>query len=94
MAQYRTPQPLNFMEPNWDRFIAQFEMFRLLTELDKKDQQIQVASLKYCLGPEAEDVWKTFNLLEADAKKYDDVVKKFDLFYTKEKCFALTKVIL
>ena len=84
MAQYRTPQPLNFTEPNWDRFIAQFEMFRLLTELDKKDQQIQVASLEYCMGPETEDVWKTFNLSEADAKKYD-VVKKFETYFSPRK---------
>ena len=85
MAQYRPPQPLNFVEPNWDRFISQFQMFRLLTELDKKSEPIQIASLKYCMGPEAEDVFKTFNLSEADAGKYELVVDKYKGYFSPRK---------
>ena len=85
MAQYKPPQPLNFVEPNWDQFIGQYETFRLLTELDKKPGVIQVASLKYCLGPEAEEVLKTFNLSEEDGKKYEVVVGKFKNYFSPRK---------
>ena len=85
MAQYRPPQPLNFLEPNWDRFMSQYEMFRLLTDLDKKPGPVQVASLKYCMGPEAEDVFKTFNLSDDDAKNYKTVVDTFKNYFFPRK---------
>ena len=85
MAQYHPPQQLNFVKPNLDRFISQFKIFRLLTELDKKPSPIQVASLKYCMGPEAEDVFKTFNLSEEDANKYDVVVDKYNNYLSLQK---------
>ena len=85
MAKYRPPQPLNFLEPNWDRFMSQYEMFRLLTDLDKKPGPVQVASLKYCMGPEAEDVFKTFNLSDDDAKNYKTVVDTFKNYFSPRK---------
>ena len=85
MAQYKPPQQLNFVDPNWDRFITQYETFRLLTELDKKPGKIQVASLKYCMGPESEEVMKTFNLTEDQAKDYDTVKEKFKNYFSPRK---------
>lgn len=85
MAQYRPPPPLNFQEPNWERFISQFETFRLLTELDRKPGKIQVASLKYCLGPESEDVLKTFNLSDEDIVDYSIVLDKFKSYFSPRK---------
>ena len=85
MAQYKPPNPLNFSEPNWPKWKALYETFRLLTDLQHKRGEIQVASLKYCLGPEAEDVVKTFNLSEEDSKKYEVVIAKFDSYFTPRK---------
>ena len=45
--------------------------FRLVTELHKKDEEVQVASLRYCMGPEADDIFKTFGLSE----KFDEYFK-------------------
>lgn len=85
MAQYKPPNPLNFAEPNWPKWKCQYETFRLLTDLANKRGEIQVASLKYCLGPESEDVVKTFNLSAEDSKKYDVVLDKFDSYFTPRK---------
>ena len=85
MAQYRPPNPLNFAEPNWPKWKAQYETFRLLTDLGSKEEEIQVASLKYCMGPEAEDVIKTFNLSAAEVKKYKTVLDRFDSYFTPRK---------
>ena len=85
MAQYKPPSPLNFQEPNWDRFLAQYETFRLLTELDKKPGNIQVASLKYCMGPEAEDIIKTFNLSDTELLDYKVVVDKFKSYFNPRR---------
>ena len=81
MAQYRSPSPLDFFEPKWDQWRSQFITFRLVTELNKKDEEVQVASLKYCMGPEADDIFKTFGLSEENQKIFDVVLKKFDEYF-------------
>ena len=53
MAHYRTRLPMNFLKSNWDTWKCSFMTFRLVTELRKKSGDIQVASLKYCMGPES-----------------------------------------
>ena len=55
--------------------------FRLVTELNKRDEEVQVASLKYCMGPEADDIFKTFGLSEENQKIFDVVLKKFDEYF-------------
>lgn len=81
MAQYRSPQPLNFMELKWDTWRSTFMTFRLVTKLHKETGEIQVASLKYCMGAESEDVFKTFGLNGEQEKDFDAVIKKFDDYF-------------
>ena len=81
MAQYRSPQPLNFLEPKWDAWKSTFMTFRLVTELNKKSGEIQIASLKYCMGPEADEVLKTFGLSTESLKLFDTVLQKFDEYF-------------
>ena len=81
MAQYRSPAPLNFSEPKWDAWKASFMTFRLVTKLHKESEDIQIASLKYCMGAEAEDMMKTFELSTEEAGKFDTVLKKFDEYF-------------
>ena len=85
MAQYKPPPQLNFVDPNWDRFIGQYETFRMLTDLTKKPGEFQIASLKYCMGPESEEIMKTFNLSTEDAKDYNTVVEKFRNYFSPRK---------
>lgn len=81
MAQYRSPDPLNFDEPNWDCWKRQFMTFRLVTKLHAEEEEVQVASLKYCMGREAEDIMPTFSLSSIDSKKFEIVLKKFDEYF-------------
>lgn len=85
MAQYKPPNQLNFSEPNWLKWKSQYETFRLLTEIEKKPGEVQVASLRYCMGPEAEDVMRTFNLSEDEQKDYKTVLAKFDSYFKPRK---------
>ena len=85
MAQYKPPNQLNFSEPNWLKWKSQYETFRLLTEIGKKPGEVQVASLRYCMGPEAEDVMRTFNLSEDEQKDYKTVLAKFDSYFKPRK---------
>ena len=81
MAQYRSPAPLNFIEPKWELWISTFKTFRLVTKLHNEPEEIQIASLKYCMGPEADDVMKTFGLSLAEETKYEIVLQKFQEYF-------------
>ena len=80
MAQYRPTASLNFDGPKWDVWKTQFSTFRLVTKLHKEGS-IQVASLKYCMAIEAEDIVRTFNLTSEEEKSNDTVLAKFDNYF-------------
>lgn len=93
MAQYRSPAPLNFQEPKWDVWRSQFETFSKVTKLNKESQEVQVASLKYCMGPEAEEVFKTFDFKAEEAVTFSFVIKKFeDYFKPKVNVIRLRRI--
>ena len=48
----------------------------MLTELNNKPGKFQAAILKYCMGPESEEIMKAFYLPTEDAKDYKTVVEK------------------
>ena len=54
----------------------------MATELDKKSEAVQVATLLTVIGKEAHDVFSTFTDLaeEADASRIDPVLKKFSQY--------------
>ena len=57
----------------------------MATKLTKESGEVQVSSLIYAMGSEAENIFKSFNFADgADEKKFDVVLKKYDeYFYPK-----------
>ena len=80
-SAFKPPEELDFKEPKWEEWKQRFEAYRLITELQKKDEIIQVETLKYCMGAQCVKIMKTMNLSEADLKSYDAVMKKFDQYF-------------
>ena len=85
MAKFNPPDSFAFDRPNeWDDWKQRFVRYRLATKLNKEDGEVQVSSLIYAMGPEAENIFKSFALSEEDQKKFDEVLKKYDdYFYPK-----------
>ena len=81
MAQYAAPEKFNFEPRMWQRWRGTFMTFRMLTKLSEEDGERQVASLKYCMGPEAADIMGTFTMTDAEKKNFDVVLKKFDDYF-------------
>ena len=48
------------------------------TELNKKDELLQMNTMIYCMGDKADGIVKSFTFLEGKEKKYDKVKEKFD----------------
>ncbi|KYN10892.1 hypothetical protein ALC57_04997 [Trachymyrmex cornetzi] len=51
----------------------------------EKSGEVKVAILLNTIGDEGIDIFNNFNLSEADQKKYDVVVKKFDEYFLPKK---------
>ena len=77
------PPALEIHSPNaadkWKKFFLAWDNYALATELAKKDEGVQVATLLTVIGEEAREVYSTFNDWEKDGddKKIKPVLKKF-----------------
>ena len=85
MAQFQPPEKLNFTDPRWEEWKNSFLAFSLITELNKKPVNIQIATLKYCMGNEADELLKTFNLTDEESSSFDTILARFDEYFKPKK---------
>ena len=80
------PDGLDFSCPeDWPRWIRRFERFRVASGLTAKDEAIQVNTLIYNMGDQADDILISFSLSEDDKKKYEIVKGKFESHFVKRR---------
>jgi hypothetical protein len=61
MPKFNPPENFNFSNPSeWTDWKQRFARFRIATKLHKEDGKIQISSLIYALGREAEHIFRTF----------------------------------
>ncbi|XP_070546296.1 uncharacterized protein [Ptychodera flava] len=78
-SNIKSPENFSFKPPEWPEWKQRFARYRLITKLNKEDGEIQVNSLIYHMGAEAEKMLMRFKFdAEADANDYEKVLKKFD----------------
>ena len=65
---FKPPENMDFDNPNWIEWKSAFLMYRKITELDKKDQEMQIITMKYCMGIKCEAIIKTMNLTQDEEK--------------------------
>ena len=83
LYQVTAPQPFNFATPEkWSR---RFEWFRGASGLFEKEEEAQVNTLIYTMGAEADEIFRSFKLTTAQAKKYDTVIEKFTSHFIKKR---------
>ena len=75
------PEEFTFIASDWQKWLVRFNRFSTVSELDKRDESYQVATLLYMMGPKTEDFIKTLNLSDADKKSYKKVCDKITKFY-------------
>ena len=77
------PTPLEIHDQNaaekWKKFNLAWNSYSLATELNKKSEKVQVATLLTVIGEEARDVYSTFTdwAAEGDQDKIAPVLQKF-----------------
>ena len=84
--QVAPPEKFDFKNPEeWPKWSRRFERFRSASGLKEKDDETQVHTLVYCMGDEADDLLSSFDLSNADSKKYSKVMEKFESHFVQRK---------
>ena len=82
MAKFSPPSPLDLSAPEkGPEWRQRFKRYRVATKLKDEEGDVQVSTLIYSMGPEAETVFNTFKFnAEADKTSFDILVKLYDYF--------------
>ncbi|KAJ0058969.1 hypothetical protein NL108_003312 [Boleophthalmus pectinirostris] len=74
------------VDGNWRSFKQQFELCLAALGLESKSDARKIALLLTVVGPQAIEVFNTFEYEQADDKqKYDKVIEKFDAHCSPQK---------
>lgn len=69
------------LNENWRRFKRNFDIFMVAAGVNKKPDEVKIATFLNAIGEDAVDVYHTFKFdNEEDAKSYDKVIKAFQDF--------------
>ena len=86
MLKLSPPDRFDFSKPlDWPDWKQNFLRFRFATKLHKEDGDLQVSSLIYTMGREAEHVYKSFILEEGGEAKFDAILAKFDWHFVPKR---------
>ena len=84
--QVQAPEPFTFSRPEeWPKWARRFQRFRTASGLSERDEVLQVNTLLYTMGDEADDILRLFKLSEDDQKKYELVKDKFNRHFVKKR---------
>ena len=84
--QFTHPESFDFARPEtWEKWFQRFERFRSASSLESKAEEVQVNTLIYCMGGEAEDILDSLNLSDADRKKYKNVTEALQKYFVPKR---------
>ena len=82
---FKPPEKFSFHQPaGWPEWRDRFLRFRVASKLNKEDGEIQVSSLIYSMGSDAERGFSQFNLSEKEGKNFDTVLEKFNTHFVPQ----------
>ena len=76
---FKPPEQFDFTKPTgaWPAWRHRFSRYTLASKLDREDKAVQIGSLIYAMGPEAEKIYTTFTGMD-DNTTLQQVLAKFD----------------
>ena len=76
-SQIPLPDKLDSKKPEeWKRWIERFECYRIAAGLDQKDNKVQINTMVYAIGGNANEILMSFQLAEVD-QVYETVKGRF-----------------
>lgn len=85
MAKFHPPESFEFNHPErWPEWKQRFSRYRTAVKLNKEEDEVQVCTLIYALGKEAEQIYKTFVFEVGEEEDYETVLGKFDSYFVPQ----------
>lgn len=83
MPKFKPPAELNFESPaEWPEWKRGFLRFGIATKLNEDAGEVQVSSLIYAMGSEAEKIFSLFAFYDVDEQEdFNEVITKFDGYF-------------
>ena len=97
MPNFHPPEAMSFDAPSrWPEWRERFCRYRIATRLHKDDGDIQVSSLIYAMGRQAENIFKSFRFESPEPSdidpvavepkdNFDIVLEKFDQYFVPKR---------
>ena len=86
MPKFNPPDSFCFERPaEWNDWKKRFLRYRTATKLDREDGEVQVSTLIYTLGGEAENIFGSFTFFEEEEDDFDVVLAKFDAYFIPKR---------
>ena len=80
-SQIPLPDKLDLKKPEeWKQWIERFECYRIAAGLDAKDAKVQINTLVYVMGGNANEIFRSFHLAEED-QIYETVKERFETHF-------------
>lgn len=87
MTKFGPPEQFDFLRPaEWSIWRRRFDRYRVASKLDKDSGEVQVNTLLYAMGREAEAIYDSFvfsNSEESDEEEEDDQRQRSKLDYSR-----------
>ena len=82
MAKLLPPVAFDFTHPEeWPNWRKRFERFRQAAKITAEEEEIQVSTLIYTMGPQAETIFAQFGLSAEDSTRWDPVIGAYDRYF-------------
>ena len=87
MAKFSPPEPFDFSQPTtWPAWKQRWTRYSMISKLDKDEKDMQVSTLVYCMGNQAEEIFASFKWEADDDKKDPDkVIAQFDKYFVPRR---------
>ena len=86
MPKFNPPKEFSFIPAEWDEWRQRFTRYRIASKLRDDQEEVQVNSLIYSMGIQAESIFKSFTFEnEGDKLIYSKVLAQFDAYFNMNK---------
>ena len=86
-SKFQPPDCFDFANPtSWTQWKQRYQRYALVAKLNKEEKTVQVSTLIYCMGQEAEQIYNNFVFTSNDDKDDPDkVMEKFDQHFIPQR---------
>ena len=86
-SKFHPPDSFDFANPTaWPQWKQRYQRYAQVAKMDKEEKAVQISTMIYCMGPEAEQIFSNFTFANAtDKEDPKKVIEKFDQHFIPQR---------